>query len=99
MNCHYCQKECKTISLGSSYECKSCNVSYYHTNVNLHCELNGKEYIMQFRYTPTNHPAAIIMKELYRSYPIEEVLTFTKMPSDITPSNVRDKIKLYLLLS
>lgn len=60
--------------------------------------MNGKEYIFQLRYEHTDYPARIIQKEIGRDYPLDVILELPKIPN-VTPQNVQEKIKLYLLFS
>ena len=86
MNCKYCHKEC--TSIGNFNHCVPCQTVYSHGEISITCKIKGKTWIAFIRDDETIignawHPSLI------------------KLPcrTNITPSNIIDKIKLYVLFS
>jgi hypothetical protein len=89
MNCHYCNKPCKVLS--SSWRCEPCKAEYFRAHTNLTTEINNYTYIFQMRWEHAQYPARIISGR--------STVNLPKIPSNITPTNVNEKVRLYLLFS
>jgi len=92
MKCNYCNKDC--FGSYSSWICSSCGVEYGDGFTNLICSINENYYMMQYIYDAPSldYKARII-------YNGKILVKFGTVPNSITPTNLKEKIKLYLLLS
>jgi hypothetical protein len=93
MNCHYCNQICRCNV--SSWICESCRVEYFDGHINYSTDINGTKYTLQLRYEHTEFPARIIGGTGKNVV----ALKLTSLPQNITPTNVNEKIRLYLLFS
>lgn len=93
MNCHYCDKECETHGYGLSWTCLECRVYYYKSCMNMLTTIGHKEYCLQFIYEHDKHGTH--KAELFCTDRADSLVIFDKFP-DITPSNINEKVKLYL---
>ena len=101
MICKYCNKSCRAnVGRPKRSRCKDCNVSYYDwshegtfnekdTVVNVHTEINGKDYFVQYRPYDKKLPCRIVCSGY------DDDINFT-FALNITPSNIEEKLKLYL---
>lgn len=109
MNCHYCHNLCRNNV--STWICDICPAEFGRGFTNLYTHINNKKYTFQMRFEHTEFPARIIcpnvsILSLPKDSPIESmirieehIINLPKIPDNITPSNVQEKIKLYLLFS
>ncbi len=109
MNCHYCHNLCRNNV--SSWICDICPAEFFNGHINLYTTINGKKYTFQMRFEHTEFPARIIcprtkVLDLIPDGKIEHmvrmdshIINLPKIPDNINPSNVQEKVKLYLLFS
>ena len=95
MNCKFCNKKCKKYPI--YYLCKSCNTEFRFSGViNIYCTINDKKYFYQdrsvFRY---KEPARIMRDGIGQQ---EAVIEFKELPN-ITPQNIKEKLKTYIMFS
>jgi hypothetical protein len=75
--------------------CADCNTEYYKKGtININFILNGKSVYFQIRANAEDNPAARLMDD----ESAEAILEFQTIPN-VTPSNIVEKMKLYLLFS
>lgn len=92
MNCHYCNQVCRCNV--SSWICNDCRAEFFDGHINLYTTINGTEYTFQMRFGHYEHPVRIL-----GSPKGVGILLLPKIPDNITPSNVNEKVRLYLLFS
>lgn len=96
MNCHYCNLPCinPPIITGvqeSSWSCYSCNTHYHTDKINMTTTLNGRKVCLQFQLYDN-------AADLFYTDGCETIIKFNHLPN-ITPQNIKEKLKLYLLFS
>jgi len=98
MNCHYCQKECRHINISNNHwRCLPCKVDYRGVETNIFGMINSTSYYFNIYNGPREFPVRI-MKGLPNDFAVNIVVNLTSRP-DITPSNVEEKLRTYLLFS
>ena len=98
MNCKFCNQKCEDAVITKSYgylRCNPCKAEFRdHNNViNIFFTYKNKEYFYQER------DRVGAEARFLSSVPSIEILNFSIKPSGITPSNVIEKFKLFMLLS
>ena len=110
MNCHYCHNLCRNNV--STWICDTCQAEFgadaANPFTNLYTYINRKKYTFQMRYG-SHHaatPCRILLPRLNDSMwidpmgkPDPHIIYLPKIPDNVTPSNVQEKVKLYLLFS
>ena len=97
MKCKYCNRKLKNDkALNRVYHfCTHCNTEYYESGtINMNFTLNDKVMYLQIRNGAEDLPPARLMDD----ETAEAILEFQTVPN-ITPQNIIEKIKLYLLFS
>lgn len=109
MNCHYCHNLCRNNV--SSWICNICPAEFFSGHINLYTYIDGKKYTFQMRHEHTDSPARIICPRpnvnkdfgnvigATSHYVDSHIINLPKIPDNINPTNVNEKIKLYLLFS
>lgn len=91
MNCHYCQKECLRID-DQFFRCLPCYTDFKRGEINISTRYNGRTWVVRLRYFHT---------------PFKTIIGNAKDPdliklptwADITPQNIQQKLKTYLIFS
>lgn len=111
MICRYCQQECQPIQKGplpnGLYEnriahCNVCNVGYFDRFHCLYTTLNGKSYSVTYMDDHPGHWTSVYQHHApYRpgSAHSDRIILSFKFHVKFTPTNFKDKLKLYLLFS
>ena len=94
MNCKYCGKFC-TKDSSQSWYCNSCKTEFRRNGtINMDCVINNKKFFFQNRSAIyPKSPGRIFNDSIGR-----EVCVFDILPN-INPSNIIEKLKLYLIFS
>lgn len=104
MNCHYCNQVCRCNA--STWICDNCSAEFGDGWINLYTNINGKKYTFQMRFKSchADTPCRILLPRPNDSMwidpmgkPDPHIIYLPKIPDNITPANVNEKIKLYLL--
>lgn len=93
MNCHYCNKVCSTVSYRCF--CYSCQTIYDAATVRIFCEIHNQEYFVEFRNGHYEFPTRI-GKGNFNGYIRDYLINIPHRKTDITPTNIKEKISLYL---
>ncbi len=99
MNCKYCQKIC--LRMGDKhYQCVHCKVEFLNKLgqcINMFTFINGKRLVLQIRPEHPEHPARIF----HQGGDMRDLQTFINLTTipNITPQNIKEKLKTYLLFS
>jgi hypothetical protein len=90
--CKYCKRKITKLPTNDIFgSCFICNTDYYtNGTVNIFCEIKKRTYYFQYRPKSSSR---IIEDENANC-----VLEFNTIPN-ITPTNIVEKLKLYLLFS
>ena len=111
MICLYCQQECRPIIPGPLpnglhenriAHCDSCNVRYFDRFHVVCCTLDGKEFSVSYMDDHPNHWTSIYQHGItnpYSSCISDSIVLHFKFNVRFTPSNFKEKLKLYLLFS
>lgn len=101
MKCHYCDKVCRNNV--SSWICDNCSAEFFHGHINLYTSIKGEAYTFQMRFEHTQFPARIICPFNFDisglSNRKNNIINLPKIPDNINPANVNEKVKLFLLFS
>ncbi len=97
MNCHYCNQVCEKNEIQSVDFCHPCQVRYHGVAITLYTNLNGKEYSVKFINGPCDFPTRIGLSRP-GSWVTTVLFNLTTRP-DINPTNIQEKLKLYLTFS
>ena len=102
MLCHYCHSPCPLTNV-STWTCKVCDVEFHPGHINMFTYIKGEKYTFQIRYEHTEFPARIICPYKFDVSSLtnmrDNIINLPKIPENITPENVNEKVRLYLLFS
>lgn len=95
MICRYCNNQTNLPEDDYHNRCIPCKVDYFNTTwggngeiaINLNAEIKGRNYILQLRQYHPTAPARIIIGN--------NIINLSTVPN-VTPKNIKDKLKLYL---
>lgn len=90
MNCQFCYQPCLTVA-PEWYKCSGCDVHYHTHAVCLYTQLNGIGYTVRI-YKEGKIKMSI-------SSPYEDPIMTFDHDGNISPKNVKDKLKTYLTFS
>ena len=95
MICKYCNRKIDYEPDNSIWcHCAHCDTEFYRNGtININVTINDKLYYFQYRTKTDNAPPARLIEDG------GEILMEFKTAPNITPSNIKEKIKLYLLFS
>jgi hypothetical protein len=91
MNCQFCNKLCNIIS-DTWYQCQTCNTDFHPHAIVIYTHINDKPYSVKL------HKSGPIKLSISSAYQ-DPMITLADGGENITPQNVNEKLKLYLLFS
>lgn len=90
MNCQFCQKECQTVS-ENCYRCIPCSTDYHPHATCIYTSLGEKAYTVKLY---KKGPVKMAISSAYQDPMIE-----LAHDGNITPQNIKDKLKTLLTFS
>ena len=111
MNCLYCNQECQLITQGPLpnglhenriAHCVPCNVAYYKGFHTISCVLDYKYFSVSYMDNHPNHWTSIYQHNITNSYSnciSDSIVLDFKHNVRFTPTNFKEKLKLYLTFS
>jgi hypothetical protein len=91
MNCQFCHKLCNRIS-DIWHQCQTCNTDFHPHATVIYTKLGEKVYSVKLYKTG---PIKLAISSAYQ----DPMITLTHDGGGITPQNIQQKLKTYLLFS
>jgi hypothetical protein len=88
MNCTFCNKLCNKIS-DIWHQCRACNTDFHPHATIIYTYINNNNYSVKI------HKSGSIKLTISSAYK-DPIITLNHGGENITPQNVKEKLKLYL---